>query len=70
MLSVHSFRLDTTYCPPPLDVLEHFAYAVCEELGPEYCQPDILRGLTDFLAVTSRICSAVLSRSGSLNPTE
>lgn len=54
----------TTYCPPSHDVLEHFAFSACEELGPEFDDPEVARGFADFLTAVARIKANNLNRKG------
>ena len=51
-----------TYHPPSPDVLEHFAFSVCEELGPEFGDPEVARGFASFLNTVARIQANNLNR--------
>ncbi|WP_162909891.1 hypothetical protein [Aggregatilinea lenta] len=54
-----------TYQPPSLDVIEHFAHAVCSELGGDDAQPEIERGLASFTKIIARILADDLNRQQS-----
>ncbi len=51
-----------TYAPPESDVLEHFAHDVCHELGGDYANPEVERGLANFMKTIARICANNLNR--------
>lgn len=51
-----------TYYPPSTEVLEHFAFSACEELGPEFDNPEVARGFADFLTTIARIQAKNLNR--------
>jgi hypothetical protein len=53
-----------TYCPPSHDVLEHFAFAACQELGSDFDNPEVARGFADFLATVAQIHANNLNRKG------
>lgn len=55
-------RRHVVYEPPAADVLEHFARAVGQELGGEYAEPHIERGLADFMKTVARIHANNLNR--------
>ena len=51
-----------TYYPPAPEVLEHFAFSACEELGPEFGDPEVARGFASFLNTVARIQANNLNR--------
>ncbi len=55
---------DVRYIPPSPEVLEHFAQDVCRELGPNYCDPDIVDGFASFMKVIARALANDLNREG------
>jgi hypothetical protein len=57
-----SHNPQATYCPPSPDILEHFAYTLCHELGSDYADPEVVRGFASFLNTTARICANNLNR--------
>lgn len=54
----------TTYYPPSHEVLEHFAFSVCEELGSDFDDPAVARGFANFLTTVARIQANNLNRKG------
>ncbi|HML22174.1 MAG TPA: hypothetical protein PKD09_11025 [Aggregatilinea sp.] len=54
-----------TYQPPSPDVIEHFAHAVCSELGGDDAQPEVERGLASLTKVIARILANDLNRQQS-----
>jgi hypothetical protein len=50
------------YSPPPPDVLEHFAYEVCQGLGENFSDPDVVYGLAGFLKVITQAQAKALNR--------
>jgi hypothetical protein len=72
MSSTRSANQTVYYSPSP-DVLEHFAYTVCQEFGSEFDDPDVINGFADFLGTVARICANNLNRKSapeSANPVE
>lgn len=63
-MSTPASTLPITYYPPSSDVLEHFAFSACEELGPEFSEPEIARGFANFLTTVARIQANNLNRKG------
>jgi len=45
-------------------VLEHFAFAACQELGSDFDNPEVARGFADFLATVAQIHANNLNRKG------
>jgi hypothetical protein len=68
MTSTPNPNSPTTYCPPSFDVLEHFAHTVCQEFGPEFADPEVARGLADFMDTVARICAHNLNRKPGSEP--
>ncbi len=64
MSITHNTALSTTYYPPSPEVLDHFAFAVCEELGADFAHPEVARGLADFLTTVAQIQANNLNRKG------
>ncbi len=60
---------DVRYIPPSPEVLEHFAHEVCREMGPDYCNPDVVEGFASFMKVISRTLANTLNRKGD-NPVD
>lgn len=56
--------LPTTYYPPSPEVLDHFAFSVCEELGADFAHPEVARSLADFLTTVAQIQANNLNRKG------
>ncbi len=50
------------YVPPSHDVLVHFAQTAGEQLGTAYADPDIVRGLADFMGLVARLLAQDLNR--------
>ena len=50
------------YYPPEHQVLDHFAQSVGNDLGGDYAEPEIVRGLTDFMQVISEVLANNLNR--------
>ena len=50
------------YYPPDHQVLDHFARSVGNDLGGDYAEPEIVRGLADFMQVISEVLANNLNR--------
>ena len=50
------------YCPLSPDTMEQFAFSACEQLGPEFQDPEVARGFAHCLATVARVQANNLNR--------
>jgi hypothetical protein len=50
------------YAPPAPDVVERFAYTVCQELGSEFADSEVIRGFSQFVNTVARVHANNLNR--------
>lgn len=53
---------DVEYHPPDSDVLEHFAYDACRQLGEGFTDREVAEGFANFMKLTARMLAKDLNR--------
>lgn len=52
------------YIPPPSEHIEEYGRQVCQELGDEFAEPEIIHGFTQFVKVAVQIIERRLNGGG------
>lgn len=50
------------YCPVSRDLVQQYAFSVCQQLGTGFDDREVVLGFADFLQVVSQICANNLNR--------